>query len=424
MTIWLIIPALLLFAFVAVQKREWAVYLIILLLPSYQIRFSVSVPGFGPVPMTFLESLILLLFAAELASLVRSGEFKNFFQNQIKKPLARSFLILLFLLSSGAAVFVSPEPLLAAGIYKAFFVEPVLFFFVLLSVIDSEQKKNGLIKSLVLLALALSVFGIYQYLTLANLPFYWWDTGVAARRITSLVNHPNALAHLLGPLLGMMLVFLGVSRIGWKRKKMLLASSALGLVALFLSFSRAGWLALFASVIFFGLFTEHRKKIITASLIMLVLVLAVPVSRDKLVSLLTGNDLSQQNRYVLWSAAADIIKKSPLTGVGLRGFHEAYKNYPLGPDRVVQNYPHNFFLNFWVEIGLVGVLSVLGLLVLFYKQIIFLFRKHRATALAIAAGMTMILLHGQVDVPYFKNDLSVLFWTILALPYLKGSHKD
>jgi hypothetical protein len=31
------------------------------------------------------------------------------------------------------------------------------------------------------------------------------------------------------------------------------------------------------------------------------------------------------------------------------------------------------------------------------------------------AAMVAIIIYGLVDVPYFKNDLSVLFWTILGL---------
>ena len=29
--------------------------------------------------------------------------------------------------------------------------------------------------------------------------------------------------------------------------------------------------------------------------------------------------------------------------------------------------------------------------------------------------MTVLLIHGLVDVPYFKNDLAVLFWIIIGL---------
>ncbi len=73
---------------------------------------------------------------------------------------------------------------------------------------------------------------------------------------------------------------------------------------------------------------------------------------------------------------------------------------------------------------------MLDLLYLFYKKIFSPPPKgkgktrlparqvKRGLGIAAAAGMTMIILHGLVDVSYFKNDLSVLFWLIYALPNL------
>lgn len=415
----LIAAGLILFAIVCWLKREWGLYLIILLLPTYQLRFKV----FG-VPATFLEGMILILGAVEFIRLLKAGRWPN---SRHGRP---TFIFLgLFLLAAGASIFVSPVTAKAAGIFKAYFLEGVLFYFLILLIIDEEKKLKRLFSALAVLILYLAAFGIYQFLTLAHLPFSWWGVEVASRRIISVLNHPNALALLLGPILAM-LIF-------WPRKtKLTWAALALGFVAFYLSFSRAAWLALAAALIIFGLLTTYKKKIIAGIILAALLILLIPFSRSILAELLRGNAPTQENRYMLWSAAADMLKKSPLLGVGLMGFHESYKNYPLGPDRVVQNYPHNFFLNFWLETSLLGLISITGLIILFYKKI-FALRQTKSKrspepsaegrlvsgpapyALAAAAGMAVILLHGQVDVPYFKNDLAVLFWLIYALPNLK-----
>ena len=435
----LLIFALIAFAFVAVARRDWALYLTILLLPSYQIRFQIA-----GIPMTFLECMIFLLAVVEFAKLVMMSlrgfakgrdevmpkegppladnppmnRLLHFVRND--KPVA--ILILLFLLAALISVFTAPDQIKAAGIFKAYFFEAVLFYFLAILIIDDEKKLNMLWRVLSVLVLYLSVFGIYQFVTLAYLPFNWWAVDVASRRIVSLVNHPNALALLVGPLLAMLVFSPQKTKLTW-------LTLAAGTIAFYLSFSRAGWLALVVVVLALGLLTQARKKIIVAGVIAATIVLLIPFSRAKLLDLARGTDLSQQNRYVLWSAAADMIKKSPILGVGLTGFREAYKNYPLGPDRVVQNYPHNFFLNFWLETSALGLISMVGLLILFYKKIYETMIsplsppheegiKRRSWALAAAAGMGMILLHGLVDVPYFKNDLSVLFWLIYTLPFL------
>ncbi len=450
----LIILGLLFFALVTVFRREWGIYLIILLLPTYQIRFQLA-----RIPMTFLEGMILILGAIEFVRFIilslRGTAAAETKQSKIQKLRSDAhndkwllIFILLFLLAALISVFVSPVRIKAAGVFKAYFAEAVLFCFLTVLIIDTQKKLQRLWKILAILVLYLSIFGIYQFITLYGLPFNWWAVDVASRRITSLLNHPNALALLLGPVIAMLLFLPNKRKLEW-------TSIILGIAALYLSFSRAAWLALVLTVLGWLLITSlpwrgeglrEGLKLLLAIIVIVSLILVVPFSRTKILDLVRGRDLSQQNRYVLWSAAQDMLKKSPVLGVGLMGFHEAYKNYPLGPDRVVQNYPHNFFLNFWLETGLLGLISITGLLILFYKKVYLLLKSpspdpsppgrgkaendssplrgedkgggEKSLVLVAVAGMSMIILHGLVDVSYFKNDLSVLFWLIYALPFL------
>jgi O-antigen ligase len=69
-------------------------------------------------------------------------------------------------------------------------------------------------------------------------------------------------------------------------------------------------------------------------------------------------------------------------------------------------------LNFWSEIGLFGLLAFLGIIVWFYK--IGIRNREYGISIILMAAMTALLVHGLVDVPYFKNDLSVLFWILVA----------
>ncbi len=480
---WIII-SLIGFLVASLYRREWGIYLIVLGLPSYQIRFQV----FG-VPATFLEGMILLLAAVEVIALIRNPRILSILSplpacqspegsrpmagrpnplpqgegiktrdssplvggasserrrgEEVRWGVAQYIFIILFLLAAVISVFIAPDTLKAAGIFKAYFFEPILFYFLLRLTIDSQEKLKKLFQSMTVLVLYLSAFGVYQYLTLQNLPPSWWDVSFAERRIVSLLNHPNGLALLLGPVLTM-LIMLPKNKLRW-------TALGFGLVAFYLTFSRAGWLALAATLVGVaflipspgegrvaeGQERSRTPKLLLSLLVIITLVFAIPVSRAKLLNL-THADPSKENRYVLWTAAVDILKHHPITGVGLTGFREAYKNYPLGPDRVIQNYPHNFFLTFWVETGLLGLLSIIGLLILFYKKIYKTVTSpsppheegqkqisppregeiKRGLALAAGAGMAMIVLHSLVDVSYFKNDLSILFWLVYVLPFL------
>jgi O-antigen ligase len=85
-------------------------------------------------------------------------------------------------------------------------------------------------------------------------------------------------------------------------------------------------------------------------------------------------------------------------------------------------YPHSIVLNFWSELGLLGVIGFFWIIVMFF---IFGIRAYRIArraqdpfAYAILGLMTALLatiVHGLVDVPYFKNDLAVLFWIMMGM---------
>jgi hypothetical protein len=39
----------------------------------------------------------------------------------------------------------------------------------------------------------------------------------------------------------------------------------------------------------------------------------------------------------------------------------------------------------------------------------------RYIILGLIGAMVVMIVHGMVDVPYFKNDLAVMFWVLIAL---------
>jgi O-antigen ligase len=83
-------------------------------------------------------------------------------------------------------------------------------------------------------------------------------------------------------------------------------------------------------------------------------------------------------------------------------------------------YPHNILLNFWVELGIAGMLLFIWIIGKYFwwgfkilKNKLSLENKY--LVLGLIGAMTVIVVHGLVDVPYFKNDLSCLFWILIAM---------
>ena len=69
-------------------------------------------------------------------------------------------------------------------------------------------------------------------------------------------------------------------------------------------------------------------------------------------------------------------------------------------------------LNFWTEIGLFGA----GIFMAIFGYLVYLAFKIRRINILLSAVLlailTAIFVHGLVDVPYFKNDLALLFWIL------------
>ncbi|MCK4554266.1 hypothetical protein KAU19_04875, partial [Candidatus Parcubacteria bacterium] len=179
--------------------------------------------------------------------------------------------------------------------------------------------------------------------------------------------------------------------------------------------------------------------------------------RDYAIEKITLHDLSGEIRKQQWRETWQMLTGSPsifIFGTGLANYQNAivpyhqegiFFNKDNDPDFrrkiVIFNdkyraehwqpvevylYPHNILLNFWTELGLAGMLLFvwiigkylyIGLKTIENRQssIENLCSKNKYLVLGLVGAMAMIVVHGIVDVPYFKNDLAVMFWLLIAM---------
>ena len=79
-------------------------------------------------------------------------------------------------------------------------------------------------------------------------------------------------------------------------------------------------------------------------------------------------------------------------------------------------HPHNLFLAAWLYGGIFGLAGFIGILWGVAKKIkVGLRSDDRAFYLAVAAFFAVTLAHGLVDTTYWKNDLALLWWILVAL---------
>jgi len=391
--------------------------LIVFLLPSYLVKFSI----FG-IPTTLLEILIYLATIITIIVSIKNTTLKKDF-NLIFKS---NFFIpsILFLLSGIISVIIAPDKTSALGFFKAYLIDPILIFYILIINITSKKDIKLLINSLIFSGVILSFYAIYQALI--------GDSTIDGRVVSIYKYWPDASANYLSLYLAPIVVLIaGVSYLNEKKFKW---TSILYDVAFFicvigmlLTQSRAA-----AGIVIIGLFIlalyrfwSYIKKHLWLKIILFGLIFIgalfsyQTLKPDYTLSPETGGRITASNniRFEIYSTTINILKTKWLTGVGLGNYQNYFGqltknqvNYPefITPFAIT---PHNLFLTIWVNLGILGLVSFIWILVIFVKNI----NKHDKYSIILLVTMFCLLIYGMIDTPYWKNDLAAYFWILLAL---------
>lgn len=398
----LIIIYCILFACLAYRRTDWAIYLIVALLPTYLIRFSVL-----GVPATLLETMILILFVAWLA---------KFALKKTNMPRAGIWLwpILAILLFTTLSAIFSPSGASAWGIWKAYFIEPLLFLIVFLSIIKTNKKLPSIFWALGVSAIYLSLIAISQKFTGLDVPTPYLNPSGSVDRVVGFFNYPNALGLYLGPIIILFTGFL-MQKAKTSAQWIKLAVIILSFATIILAKSEGAILSVLIIWIVWALFFKKPRKItLTIIVIALILFFINPAINQFVRTKTTLNDYSGSIRKEMWQETTTMLSGQWLMGSGLAGYQRAIVPFH-NPKFEVFLYPHNIVLNFWTELGLLGLLSFVWLAVLFFWQNIKGLKSNKILSATLIAIMAQIIIHGLVDVPYFKNDLSILFWIIIGI---------
>jgi len=393
-------------AFVLIAWRDLhaGLLLLIALLPSYLLRTEIF-----SVPTTLLEMLLVVFVIVWF--IVRRPRLSNFF---VLPPHFRLPLTLL-LSASLISVLVAPDLTAALGVWKAYFLEPILLFLIIRF---ENLNPAHIFRALGLTALVLSIIAIAQWLTDAGIPIPW----DIERRVTSVFDYPNALGLFLGPI-----VVIGVMSWRTTNKWFWFFTIVLSAISIILAQSEAAIVAVLATLVVAGLLNKQtRVKTFVTVLVAIAIITASPW-RGFVVEKLTLQDYSGQVRLTQWSETIDMLGDRWLLGAGLSGYPTVFAPYHQATHIEIFQYPHNILLNIWVELGLLGVIAF-GLLA---YQVLRRLPTTSSTSstlstspplIAFFALLTMTI-HGLVDVPYFKNDLAILTWILLAIVFTYAPHE-
>lgn len=413
--------------FAGLTKWNWnkAASLLIALAPIYLIRFSI-----GGLPSTLLEVMIGILAVAFIVGIQTRARAESNGRTG-RTRAAWCVCALIVAAASIIGIFVADDKIAALGIWRAFFLEPAI----LGAMITARFEKLDWERTVKYLAVSGGLIGaiaILQTLTGMGIEATW----ALERRATGVFDFPNAVGLWLAPIGAMVTMALvrarGAGRDGAMPRlydDMLYgATIALMLGGIIASQTEAAliaWPGAVVTVTFARLIARARgiERIDApagrlyddarayvriagaggALIVLAVIIFSVPGIREKILL----QDYSGQVRRSQWKEMVELLVDRPITGAGIAGYGEALVPYHKDTQYEIFEYPHNLFLNFWTELGLLGLIGLIIFIGIILKLLIQKEEPDDKTVIFLTAILTM-LIHGLVDVPFFKNDLAIL----------------
>lgn len=382
--------------------------------PAYLLRFKLV-----GIPFTGLEVFTYLLFGLWLFGIIRDR------RNVVWDKATRRYWLAAFLLVAGATLgaFLAPIGILlpdghvfearqiALGVWKGWVIAPILYFAVLTQVLQSSEDVRAILRSYIYSA---ALVGLVSHaLALFS------DGLTIDFRLRGFFDSANYLALYVGPAILIAIYFLfGRSRPKKIGEYLDLASLSVLIYTLLFTQSYAGILAVFGALGIFVLLqlirTPLQRKAIGLALTILIFaflaIMATQIQTPKFQQFVDFENRSSTSvRLEIYRVALDLVQKHPLVGIGPGLFQANYQvDAPLvlghAPMEWNMPHPHNIFLGFWLNAGLLGLVAFIILIVL----------AHRRFTYPLIA-LWSIVIHGLFDMPFWKNDLAMIFWLIIAV---------
>ncbi len=406
-------PQILVVALLALGALVWPRALLFVL--ALTLPFTVLIPAAGRLTLPVSETLAVLLTGSLIAH--------AYIQQRLPFPRREFSWWAIGLIGIGAvSLLFSHYAVFSLRELRQTIIVPVLLFLVASWLLENRQQAWWLIQAFVAGAVIAAVAALAE-------PILAPSSVVRAEgvmRLTGFYPSPNHLAMIVERALPFVVaagIFkLWPSRVAWPLAG-ILALTLLG------SFSRAGWIAGFVLLLFiiWVLVPAGRQRVRIVGGVVLVTVLLVaggvtygPERVRSLLSLEPGT--TTHTRLIQGQSSLRMIADYPITGVGLDNFlyvHAQYLN-PAAWREPNLSHPHNLFLDFWLRLGIVGLVFIAGYLVrffLFTHRIVYSSDEGAARALGfgLAGSQLAAVSHGLLDSYYFLPDLASWFWLSAAL---------
>lgn len=343
-----------------------------------------------------------------------------------------------------------PFPRIAFAGFRAQY-EYLIWFFIIIRLIDSREDARFLVRSFLAVIALLSLHGIYQFIVAVPIPESWVaQAEMSVRtRVFGLTGSPNIFGSLLvlgAPSAAAMMYYVKDTR----QKIFFLGLTGIICLCDLFTFSRGSWVGLVAAIIVFALYVDRRLFLVMLAAISGILVL-VPSIAQRIAFLFTSSYLQASSiggRSLRWETGRTLLhENSPWIGFGLGRFGGAVamNNQVLDKTEEFEYfYMDNYYLKVLVESGYLGLITFILCLVVFvilavkaiYKagrgfealrsrdQLIRNAGNDKLLAVGLFSGMCGIMVHCYFENIFEEPYMMAYFWGLAAVLLYFGMDKN
>lgn len=307
--------------------------------------------------------------------------------------------------------------------YRTLFIEPALFYIIYRTANLTLLDRQRLVMALIIAGIAVSGISFVQYLRGETII----TAEDASRRLAGIYGSPNNLALFLGRVIPFVFAALIAAKSARTRWLALPALALMGLTALLTQSVGGLFIGIPAALAVVLIFAWGKRGLVGLAVVAVLVIGGFAVAASQSDRFARALDFSQGTNFYrvrVMQSAWQAIQDRPLTGLGLDQFLYAFRDSYIYPDAWPEpnlSHPHNILLDFWVRLGLGGVLLFGGFLtacVMSLRRAYHVWRGQPFWGWAVLGAMgalTDTLIHGLLDNSIFVPDLAIVFFMLLAL---------
>lgn len=314
-----------------------------------------------------------------------------------------------------------------------------MVYFLAASNFYRSRDRQIILVALMGLAVAESIYGIWQFSTRSDMVLYMDRGQEYTGRASGTYICPNHFAGFLEMVLGLLLARVALRRARTRdiegstlQKVFIVYAALMTIVGIILTLSRGGWAATLAGLVLLMFWGEWRFRLvwprIAVALIgiaaLLLLTFKVDAVRDRFAQSINktspGQDLNFGGRLDTWKSTLGMISERPLLGSGPGTWKWFFPKHRSPQDQLEIDYAHQDVLHLISDYGFVGLALVLAIFSGFFWHVIRVSRSENTSeqrSFAVGSGIAVasILVHSWMDFNMHIPANALLLVTIMGM---------